>query len=421
MHFKLYTRIIITGMIISSTLSAQNLVLNPSFEDYSSCPTFGSQINLATPWIEPNAGSTSDYYNQCHTGTKVGVPNNWKGQQAARTGVGYAGFYPFDSPSSPVGSQVREYVQSKLDLKGKVKTLTGGTTYCVDFYVCMSSTSRYPIDNIGAYFSNGSVTGPSWDPLPYMPQVRNPVGNIIDDTTNWILISGSFVAVGDEDHITIGNFSDNSGTNYSDLGSGLFSYYFLDDVNVYVCTPLPIELISFNATVEHSNIVQLKWQTESESNNDDFEVQRSKDGVDFKILDKVPVTGNSDKTISYNYIDENPLNGFSYYRLKQVDFEGNAAYSKVVQIDIIDNQALQLRRYQSGNTINIEYSIPEGGEITLSATSIFGAKLFETTRIHSDKGLFHYTVDANRFPEGICMITVFYKGEYITGKILIHR
>ena len=97
---------------------------------------------------------------------------------------------------------------------------------------------------------------------------------------------------------------------------------------------LPVKLISFDAKVNNENTVDLNWATASEIDNAYFEVERSSDAIDFSPIAKVDGAGNSTNTIQYHTTDNNPLNGMSYYRLKQVDFDGNFAYSDIVSVSI---------------------------------------------------------------------------------------
>src|SRR5580692_4077770 len=72
-----------------------NLVPNPGFEDYTSCPNSVSELDLAAPWFQPTAG-TSDYFNVCGA-SSVGVPNNFAGSQPAHGGQAYAGEYMYSA------------------------------------------------------------------------------------------------------------------------------------------------------------------------------------------------------------------------------------------------------------------------------------------------------------------------------------
>ncbi|MEX1192713.1 MAG: T9SS type A sorting domain-containing protein [Brumimicrobium sp.] len=96
---------------------------------------------------------------------------------------------------------------------------------------------------------------------------------------------------------------------------------------------LPVEFSSFEVNV-NKNTVQLEWNTLSEQNNDYFEVERSKDGQKFENIGTVNGAGTSVKEIDYNFIDKNPIDGTSYYRIKQTDYDGKATYSEVKSVDV---------------------------------------------------------------------------------------
>jgi hypothetical protein len=96
--------------------------------------------------------------------------------------------------------------------------------------------------------------------------------------------------------------------------------------------PLPVEMVFFTAE-NKSNRVELNWQTASEKNNDFFEVQRSFDGKEFEVLGIVEGNGDSQEFIEYEFNDYSPLAGDSYYRLRQVDYDGAFEYSQVVRIN----------------------------------------------------------------------------------------
>ncbi len=102
--------------------------------------------------------------------------------------------------------------------------------------------------------------------------------------------------------------------------------------------PLPIELIYFKANTENKNIL-LEWATAAEINNDFFTIERSIDGRNWDIIDYVQGAGNSNITIYYEYKDKNPVEGISYYRLKQTDYDGQFEYFGPVAISFINKYA----------------------------------------------------------------------------------
>ncbi|MHA6247286.1 T9SS type A sorting domain-containing protein [Pontibacter sp. CAU 1760] len=94
---------------------------------------------------------------------------------------------------------------------------------------------------------------------------------------------------------------------------------------------LPVELTRFTAHSQGS-AVTLHWATASEYLNDHFVVERSLDAKDFEVLAKVKGQGTTSKESIYSFTDESPMDGASYYRLKQVDEDGTYKYSKTVAV-----------------------------------------------------------------------------------------
>ena len=90
------------------------------------------------------------------------------------------------------------------------------------------------------------------------------------------------------------------------------------------CTPLPIELESFQCIPTTNNEIEIHWVTASEVNNDYFIIERSIDGIHYEELARVQgSSGNSNETLEYIVADANPVFGINYYRLTQVDYNGN--------------------------------------------------------------------------------------------------
>lgn len=97
---------------------------------------------------------------------------------------------------------------------------------------------------------------------------------------------------------------------------------------------LPVKLLFFTAHVDQQRAVQLVWATSSESNNRYFSIERSADGENFTTIKNVSAAGNSVQKIQYEAIDQSPLVGLAYYRLKQTDFDGHFSYSKIVAVAV---------------------------------------------------------------------------------------
>ncbi len=133
---------------------------------------------------------------------------------------------------------------------------------------------------------------------------------------------------------------------------------------------LPIQLVSFDAKPVEEQVA-LNWITASEKNNDHFEVEKSRDGLNFeKVLSvKAGHNGNYTGQQSYDGIDPEPFYGLSYYRLKQVDKSGAISYAPVVTVNFSGNIAIQV--YPNPVTDQLKFKLKDGYE-TLEVT-LFGA------------------------------------------------
>jgi len=139
----------------------------------------------------------------------------------------------------------------------------------------------------------------------------------------------------------------------------------VDNIGITLVSALPIELVSFNATPDANNTVMLDWITASEKDNDFFSIERSTDGTDWEVLSNTKGAGNSTATLRYNDLDENPIDGLSYYRLKQTDFNGAMSYSDIVAVN---RKAADFKVYP--NPVQGEFTI-EGADIDNATISIY--------------------------------------------------
>ncbi|QQR84987.1 MAG: T9SS type A sorting domain-containing protein [Flavobacteriales bacterium] len=96
-------------------------------------------------------------------------------------------------------------------------------------------------------------------------------------------------------------------------------------------TPLPVELLHFDARPEEAEVL-CTWATATETNNDFFTVERSADGETFSDIGEVDGAGQSQTTLAYAFSDDAPLDGLSYYRLRQTDFDGTETWSQAVAV-----------------------------------------------------------------------------------------
>ena len=198
----------------------------------------------------------------------------------------------------------------------------GTASVSTQFYFYNENNTTY---STGAYLAEGvtvqySLDGTTWTDVQFYPRHD---GTLAAGTGQWELKTLTLpAAVANKTFVYFGfKFHSSQGDNMS-----------LDLVKFFNTQVLPVSLISFTGAKQGSSNV-LYWTTANEINNKGFEIQRSADGVTFTDLDFVSskaAGGNSSNSLSYEYTDNSPLTGTNYYRLKQIDNNGNVTYSTVV-------------------------------------------------------------------------------------------
>jgi hypothetical protein len=184
------------------------------------------------------------------------------------------------------------------------------------------------------------------------------------------------------------------------------------------CVLLPIELLSFNA-IQKVNIVELTWATATELNNDFYTIERSDDGINFKDIEKIDGAGISSNVLFYSTKDINPLNGLSYYRLKQTDFSGRNTYSKIVSVEYKNTNDLEFEIVPNPSIDNVISNIVlntiPNGLITIEITNTQGEILYEVTKKHDSNKI----EIPNHFAKGIYFVKVIHSDFIQTKRMMI--
>ena len=148
-------------------------------------------------------------------------------------------------------------------------------------------------------------------------------------------------------------------------------------------TLLPVELTHFSASPNEDH-VHLNWATASEINNAGFEIERSDDGVHYQSLAWVEGAGTSNVPQEYSFKDSNARVGKNYfYRLKQIDFDGQFEYSKIIQVQLDRKEEWISDFYpnpSSSETTNIDIHAENSGSWNISVFNSLGQELSNEKR-----------------------------------------
>lgn len=179
--------------------------------------------------------------------------------------------------------------------------------------------------------------------------------------------------------------------------------------------PLPIKLITFNATAKGNSVV-LNWQTAAEINNDYFTIERSMDTKNWEEILYITGAGNSNKTETYTSTDLNPLNGTVYYRLKQTDFDGKFEYFNVVAVNLEKESTHKIAVYpnpaNANTSVAVEHNFNENSTITISVKNIEGKEMTSFISGKSKNAI-------EGLPKGLYFVTVSTESTQQTEKLII--
>ncbi len=176
------------------------------------------------------------------------------------------------------------------------------------------------------------------------------------------------------------------------------------EANVLV---LPIELMSFTAN-KREDEVQLNWTTATELNNEKFQIEHSTDGKSFDKIGEIKGSINTISPTDYSFSHGQPTNGYNYYRLKQVDVNGQYEYSGIVSANIETTYKDIGSFYpnpSSNGLVNLEYNSRSNSELVLSIYSVSG-NFITTKSIPVIKGINDLNINLTDLTNGLYLIKV---------------
>ena len=135
-------------------------------------------------------------------------------------------------------------------------------------------------------------------------------------------------------------------------GSGVADGSVTFPVTPYNPSSLPIELLEFKGQ-EKDGVNVISWITSSERNNDYFTLERSRDAINWKVIDYIKGSGNSTTELNYEYLDNNyDSDVYNYYRLKQTDFNGESEIFETIAIYNKSKKIIKILNIM-GESVNI--------------------------------------------------------------------
>ncbi|MCB9304956.1 MAG: hypothetical protein H6565_00005, partial [Lewinellaceae bacterium] len=183
------------------------------------------------------------------------------------------------------------------------------------------------------------------------------------------------------------------------------------------CGLLPVELLEFKAVIMEEG-VKLVWSTASEKDNLGYNLEHSIDARHWSAIGFVSGNGTTTQQMNYAYMDEHPMPGVNYYRLKQMDTDGNFEYSSVViadvktggaQFDIFPNPSLN-------GLFNLRTVSAVEGDAVMEVLNGVGARIF-TQEISLDKGTVIYPISLANYPKGAYTARL----EMPDGQVLVRK
>jgi gliding motility-associated-like protein len=230
-HISVVLQIILWIFCVGG-LRAQNLVPNPSFEEYNACPDLLGQIYRCEGWNSTVYGSSTDYYNICNVfipnvTQNVGVPNNFWGYLPAYAGDAYAGMVLYNHPAS---NNYREYLKNSL-----TAPMLPGMRYRISFQMAFV----HPVVNTNAVGVHLSTVPPMIEDTTFTYMTLLPLTATLNHSVTsdslfaWQAWQQDYVAGGGERYFVIGNF--HTSVNTTGMTPGIPQngvYVFIDEVSV---------------------------------------------------------------------------------------------------------------------------------------------------------------------------------------------
>ena len=172
-----------------------------------------------------------------------------------------------------------------------------------------------------------------------------------------------------------------------------FSNY--GNLGYFDASALPVSLLNFTAQKEN-NATQLQWKTVNEVGNKYFSVERSPDAIHFTTIGQVEGAGSVAVQHQYSFTDKSPEKGMNYYRLKQVDNNGNYTYSSIAKVSFASIVPFSIYPNPAVSTVSLVIPATTGASV-VSIFDMAGKKVMEN---QVSANTVSQTLDVSKLPAG---------------------
>jgi photosystem II stability/assembly factor-like uncharacterized protein len=179
---------------------------------------------------------------------------------------------------------------------------------------------------------------------------------------------------------------------------------------------LPVSLNHFYGKAVENSIL-LSWQTASEQNNKQFDIERFYNN-NWQTIATLDGKGNSNLPVDYNFTDERPLQGINKYRLKQTDIDGKFTYSQILSVKMqYDKTEMSISPNPAKDNIVISYVLPADAVVQMNLINAHGQKLRTLLNAKQQAGSYTLNVTGNTLTKGIYFVRMAAGNKTITKKI----
>lgn len=311
------------------------------------------------------------------------------------------------------------------DVNGKMMVVNGNGAGAI-YRKRVNSPNGFAIGDysLSLYIMNANTPG-TCSPDPILPKIALRL-DYQDDNGDWIqlnnspFVSGTIPQTATPTWVQVGGIFTLPPTGsflvkrlrvtLIDLAIGSCGNdYGIDDIKLATCPaggPLPVQFLNVSAQKKGSGVA-ISWATASEINNEYFDVEKSNDGgLNWYNVTRTQGSGNSSMTKNYGAYDAKPSVGANYYRIKQVDVDGNSKYSATVVYKLaITKTDISVLANPFTSNITIDFLSDRSQTVNSRLFDNTGRQALSQT-ITLGKGAARKTIDANKLTRGMYILQI---------------